>query len=92
MTTTETRIIALIKAAFGVDIACLDQPLDQKFIADLKADSLDMVEICMSTEEEFGIEITDDEAEPFVSDDGDGAKSVRDWCALVAGKLAESVA
>jgi len=33
------------------------------FTADLNADSLDIVELVMAFEEEFGIEIPDDEAE-----------------------------
>jgi len=33
------------------------------FVADLNADSLDIVELVMAFEEEFGIEIPDDEAE-----------------------------
>lgn len=32
------------------------------FIEDLNADSLDLVELIMALEEEFGIEITDEEA------------------------------
>ena len=33
------------------------------FVDDLNADSLDLVELIMSLEEEFGIEISDEEAE-----------------------------
>lgn len=37
--------------------------LDSSFINDLEADSLNMVELMMSLEEEFDIEISDEEAE-----------------------------
>jgi len=33
------------------------------FVEDLNADSLDLVELIMSLEEEFGIEISDEDAE-----------------------------
>lgn len=36
---------------------------DAEFVQDLNADSLDMVELVMSLEEEFGVEISDDEVE-----------------------------
>ncbi|MGN6362597.1 MAG: acyl carrier protein [Thermomicrobiales bacterium] len=35
---------------------------DAHFIEDLNADSLDLVELIMALEEEFGIEISDEEA------------------------------
>jgi acyl carrier protein len=38
-----------------------------RFIDDLGADSLDLVEMIMALEEEFGIEIPDDKAEGIVS-------------------------
>ncbi|MGI6212306.1 MAG: acyl carrier protein [Anaerovoracaceae bacterium] len=38
---------------------------DTNLIKDLEADSLDAVEIIMAIEEEFGIEIPDEEAEKF---------------------------
>ena len=41
--------------------------LEAKFIDDLGADSLDTVELIMQFEEEFGIEIPDDEAEKLLS-------------------------
>lgn len=37
-----------------------------KMIEDLGADSLDAVELVMAVEEEFGIEVPDDEAEKLV--------------------------
>ncbi|MFM8470906.1 MAG: acyl carrier protein [Limisphaerales bacterium] len=45
-----------------------DQVLPEaKFIEDLGADSLDTVELIMALEEEFGIEVPDEEAEKLVS-------------------------
>ncbi len=41
--------------------------LEAKFIDDLGADSLDTVELIMQFEEEFNIEIPDDEAENLLS-------------------------
>ena len=41
--------------------------MDAKFIDDLGADSLDTVELIMQFEEEFSIEIPDDDAENLLS-------------------------
>ena len=41
--------------------------IEAKFIDDLGADSLDTVELIMQFEEEFGIEIPDEEAEHLLS-------------------------
>ena len=41
--------------------------VDAKFIDDLGADSLDTVELIMQFEEEFGIEIPDEDAESLLS-------------------------
>ena len=41
--------------------------VDAKFIDDLGADSLDTVELIMQFEEEFSIEIPDDDAEKLLS-------------------------
>lgn len=40
-----------------------DIKLENEFIKDLKADSLDVVELVMSVEEKFDIQIPDEEAE-----------------------------
>ena len=42
-----------------------DITLETNLTKDLEADSLDAVEIIMAIEEEFGIEIPDDQAENF---------------------------
>ncbi len=41
--------------------------LESSFIEDLGADSLDIVELIMALEEEFGLEIPDDEAEKIAT-------------------------
>ena len=43
--------------------------LEARLMADLGADSLDMVEIAMKAEEEFGFTLPDDEAEKIVTVD-----------------------
>lgn len=59
------RIKAIIAEQLGVKP---EEVTDQaKFIDDLGADSLDTVELVMALEEEFGIEIPDEDAEKMVS-------------------------
>ncbi len=40
---------------------------ESKFVDDLGADSLDLVELIMAFEDKFGIEISDEEAEKMVT-------------------------
>lgn len=49
----------------GIDVE--DVTMESSFIDDLGADSLDIVELLMALEEEFDIEIPDEEAEKLAS-------------------------
>lgn len=51
--------------------------LEASFIDDLGADSLDLVELIMALEEEFGLEIPDDEAEK-ISTVNDAVEYIRE--------------
>jgi len=57
----EERVKSIIVEQLGVDADEVTQ--DASFVEDLGADSLDQVELIMAFEEEFGVEISDDEAE-----------------------------
>ncbi len=61
MSSTFDKVKEIIVDQLGVDEA--DVTLEKSFIDDLGADSLDTVELVMAFEEEFGIEIPDEEAE-----------------------------
>jgi acyl carrier protein len=57
----EERVKSIIVEQLGVDAD--EVTPDASFVEDLGADSLDQVELIMAFEEEFGVEISDDEAE-----------------------------
>jgi len=59
--TTQERVIKVIIEELGVKEK--EVKPESIFIEDLGADSLDTVELIMALEEEFGIEIPDDDAE-----------------------------
>jgi len=67
------KIKAIIVEQLGVDES--EVTPEEHFIDDLGADSLDTVELVMALEEEFGIEISDEDAEK-IQTVGDVAKFI----------------
>ena len=61
----EAKVKQIIVDELGVDEA--EVMRNARFIEDLGADSLDTVELVMRFEEEFGIEIPDEDAEKIQS-------------------------
>lgn len=56
-----------------------DLTLDTSFVNDLEADSLTMVELMLALEEEFDLEISDDDAEK-ISTLGDAVSYINEKC------------
>jgi acyl carrier protein len=63
--TTLERVRAIIVDLLGVDAAKVS--LEARFREDLEADSLDLVELIMAFEEEFGGEISDEDAQKITT-------------------------
>jgi acyl carrier protein len=65
MSDTFERIQAIIVDLLGVDPEQVT--MDARFREDLEADSLDLVELIMAIEEEFGGEISDEQAQSITT-------------------------
>jgi acyl carrier protein len=65
MATIEERVKKIIAEQLGVDDKKITS--ESSFVDDLGADSLDTVELVMALEEEFAIEIADEEAEKITT-------------------------
>lgn len=61
MASAEAKVKEIIANQLGVDLE--EVVPEASFVEDLGADSLDLVELIMAMEEEFGIEVPDEEAE-----------------------------
>ena len=65
MASTEERVPNIVVDLLGVDVERVVP--EARFREDLEADSLDLVELIMAFEEEFGGEITDEDAQKITS-------------------------
>lgn len=61
----EERVKKMIAEKLGVDLS--EVVPEASFVNDLGADSLDLVELIMTMEEEFEMEISDEDAEKLVT-------------------------
>ena len=77
MSEIESKVKAIIVDKLGVEES--EVKPEANFINDLGADSLDTVELIMEFEKEFGISITDDQAE--------GIKTVGDAITYIENNL-----
>ena len=61
----EKRIVRVISAHLGIEVG--DVKPESDFVTDLGADSLDVIELIMALEDEFGIEISEDAEDAFTT-------------------------
>jgi len=73
----EAKVKELVVEKLGVDAEQVNS--DASFVEDLGADSLDTVELVMALEDEFDVEIPDEDAEKIVT--------VTDVVGYLEGKL-----
>jgi len=74
----EEKVIDIIVDKLGVDRS--EVTPEAVFVDDLGADSLDLVELIMAMEEEFGMEIADEDAEKL--------RTVQDVITFVSARAA----
>lgn len=69
----EEKVIGIVSEQLNIPKE--EIKLDSEFVADLKADSLDVVELVMEFEDEFGVHIPDSDQEKIKSV-GDAVKYI----------------
>ena len=65
----DKEILAKVKEMVEGQLGKTEEEIspESSFIEDLGADSLDLVELIMSMEDEFGLEISDEDAESIIT-------------------------
>lgn len=65
----DKEILAKVKEMVASQLGKTEDEIspESSFIEDLGADSLDLVELIMSMEDEFGLEISDEDAESIIT-------------------------
>lgn len=79
---SEQEIFEKVRAVIVDKLSSVEEDkvtLEARFIEDLGADSLDTVELIMGLEDEFGLEISDEEAEKI--------RTVKDAVEYIKSKL-----
>ena len=78
----QSKVVNIVAEQLGVEER--EVKVESSFVEDLGADSLDIVELVMTMEEQFGLEIPDDQAE--------GIKTVSDAINYINAHLAKPAA
>ncbi len=84
MSDNATRLLSLVEREMGSIVTLADDPLDAVLTTDRKGDSLHRISLIMEIEDEFGIQISDDEDEALGPD-----ATLRSVLELIERKLAE---
>ena len=71
MTDNRTRLLTIVTRELGSIVTTADDPLDAVLTTDLKGDSLHRISLICEIEEEFGIEVSDDDDAEWLADYGD---------------------
>ncbi len=79
MTDISNKTLKIVTEHFGLG----EVDVEDDLIHDLRGDALDVIELVMELEEQFGIVISDDEAERL--------RFVKDICDLVTNKVSLNV-
>jgi acyl carrier protein len=80
MSSLEKEIVDIVRKQLGLsdDEGASEISLEHRFIEDLKADSLDLTELVLTLEDQFGCEIPDEDAEKL--------KTIRDAVLYIESK------
>ncbi len=68
-TQVDQEVVSKVKKMIAIQLGKPENEVtpESSFIEDLGADSLDLVELIMSMEDEFGLEISDEDAEGILT-------------------------